>query len=193
MKFRLEDGMVLFASFILNGTLTFPLFLLSGIIYHTGSSLEVVILIGTVTTGGLVFALAGLAAARSDRKVWIALLPVSLAGAVYPFLAIHGNNVLGIVSYSGLSLLELAPVMAVSYLCSRFIKALRGRAFSVGHFISIGAGSPVIFAALFFAYVFMSYSGLPLIALLAEAAGLAIAGAVLRFSAIKYFTGMEAA
>lgn len=179
MNFKLEDGLLLFAAFLLNGVVPFAVFLANGIIYGTGSAEEILVLVVSVTLGGFLFSLTGLGMSRISIKLWPLVIALAIVFVSYTSLSIYNNDVLTLKTYGIFAFLSMSPVIAVSFFISGFARKVRGRAFSVGHFISIGAGSPAVFVSLFFFYVFLNYSRLPLISLLSEGFAFVISGAIL--------------
>lgn len=179
MNFKFEDGLLLFAGFLLNGVVPFAIFLANGLIYGTGSGEEILVLIAAVTSGGFFYSLIGLGLAKITVKLWPVPIVLSILAITYASLSIYQDNILTLRTYGIYALLSMSPVMPASFLISGFARKVRGRAYSVGHFISMGAGSPAVFVSLFFFYVFLNYSRLPLISLLSEIFAFFVCGLIL--------------
>lgn len=185
-KFKFEDGILLFSGFVLNGIVPFSIFLISGILYGTGSSEEVLVLILTVSAGSYLFTLAGLLSAKLTTRLFFPLFAISVGLTLYVFIALSIDNVLSLRQFGLISFLGMSSNLTISYLISRVSDSVRGVAFSPGHFVSMGSGSPAIFAFLYFIYIFIDYSSLPLILLVSESVGFVLAGLLIRFAAKRY-------
>lgn len=172
--------MLLFVGFILNGVVPFTLFLISGLIYAIGATLQIVVLLASLIVGGLLFSAIGLATGRYGEKIGILMLIGAAASSVYVFLMLRESAVLTVEQFGMFSLLNMSSNAVISHSVSRFSHYATGKLISLKHFSSIGVGSPAVFFILFFVYVYIDYSNLPLIALISECFAIAVSAVLLR-------------
>lgn len=180
---------LLAVGFLLNGVVPFSLFIAVGLVYSVGSSLEIIALIAALVVGGFGFSALGLSLSDSGKLAGVLLLSVALATAIVTDLLLLFFRVLPIWLFAILVLMNMSSNSPVSYGVSRFVRSTRGKALSISSTLTIGVGAPVIFPLLFFIYVYIGYSHLPLIALCSEVfafvVSFALIGLSVRFTNIK--------
>lgn len=178
---------------MLNGVIPFSIFLVIGILYSIGSSMEIVALLAALVLGGLAFSGSGIALSRYGKPTGILLLSVSAIAAILTDMSLRVSNVLSIGVFAFFAFMNMSSNALVSYSISRIFLKLRGKLPSLKHTFSIGLGSPAVFFILFFIYIILDYSYLPLIALCSEIVILAVSFFLILYSAGSGNMKVEAA
>ncbi len=179
-----KRGLISFltVAFLLNGAVPFSLFLVLGLIYSIGSSLQIIALLAALVTGGLAFSASGLLLSRYGSPIGLVLLAVATAAAFLTDASLRVSMVLSIEVFTAFSFFNMSSNALVSYSISRIVMNLRGKPISVRNFLSVGVGSPAVFFVLFFLYAYLDYSYLPLIALSSEIAILCVSALLIGHS-----------
>ena len=159
---------LLAVGFMMNGVVPFSLFLVIGLIYSIGASLQIIVLLGALVAGGFVFSATGLVSARSNMPAGPVLFTISAAAALLAYAIIKESPAMPIEEFGILAFFNMSSNALVAHSISKVAGELRGSILSVMHFISMGSWSPAVFFVLFYIYTYMNYSNLPLIALSAE-------------------------
>lgn len=170
--------LLVLAGFLLGGVVPFSVFLVTGIIYAVGATHQIIVVLAAVIVGGMLFSAVGLSMAKHGAKAGILMLIIPVAASVYVFLHLMAYPVLTLTMLGLYSFFNMSSNASIAFFISGISRKSRGKYLSTGHFISLGTGSPVSFAALFLAYAYLSYSNLPIITLASLVAVFIISGSI---------------
>ena len=179
-----KRGLILFltVAFLLNGVVPFSLFLVLGLIYSIGASLQIIVLLAALVSGGFFFSAIGLLLSKYGNPTGIFLLAVPLSAAFLTDASMRVSMLRAIWVFAVFSFVNMSSNGLISYSISRIVFKLRGKPLSARSFVSVGVGSPAVFFVLFFLYAYLDYSYLPLIALCSEIAVLSVSALLIGHS-----------